>query len=391
MQNLNGEAKNPIVSERLEHTDGATLRIDPGAGSSPVCPGETPPDDVLTLEGLKPHGDEGVRFEVTRKDWLAIARIIAVDNRLDARVVSRMFDPQVGEEFGSEVTEGLEIALFLILEWLDRFRADRIYVSASAVRIRDEHNHLDPGTNFLDLQAGLDDQGIEFDRLYRFRHFLVSSKGFRILRILQPFPKPVSSSETPEDSRARSDQTLQSPGLDFEDDDADFNFDDDEQDSCSCSGGIGVKAVGEDQAPRSNRSTPGRGCLYCGIEGCHACTHREMYAFDLVDAFCSFAAKEAGDLDRAMGLVRSLCDELVLEETEEGWFEWRGDTDPEIATIATCAIRNDTFLLSSLSARLAEPDDPRISVYHEAERGAREQVRASYPNELRPADVTVFG
>jgi hypothetical protein len=116
-----------------------------------------------------------------------------------------------------------------------------------------------------------------------------------------------------------------------------------------------------------------------------------MYALDLVDAFCSFAAKEAGDLDLAMGLVRTLCDELVLEETEEGWFEWRGDTDLGIATIATCAIRDDTYLLSSLSAYLAEPDDPRISVYREAERGALEQVRASYPDELRPADVTVFG
>ncbi len=124
MQNLNGEAKNPIASERLGHTDGATLRIDPGAGSSPVCPAETPLGDVLTLERLEPHADEGVRFEVTRKDWLAIARIIAVDNRVDARVVSRMFDPQVGEEFGSEVTEDLDIALLLILEWLDRIRAE---------------------------------------------------------------------------------------------------------------------------------------------------------------------------------------------------------------------------------------------------------------------------
>ena len=116
-----------------------------------------------------------------------------------------------------------------------------------------------------------------------------------------------------------------------------------------------------------------------------------MYALDLVAAFCSFAAKEAGDLDLAMDLVRTLCDELVLEETEEGWFEWRGDTDLGIATIATCAIRNDTYLLSTLSAYLAEPDDPRISVYREAERGALEQVRAGYPDELRPADVTVFG
>jgi hypothetical protein len=295
-----------------------------------------------------------------------------------------MFDPQVGEEFGSEVTEGLDIALFLILEWLDRFRADRIYLSASAVRIRDEHNHLDPGTNFLDLQTGWDDPGIEFDRLYRFRHFLVFSEGFRILRILQPAPKPVSSSEAPEDSRARADQTLQSPRLDFEDDD-------DEEDSCSCSGDVGSKAVGEDQAPRSNRSTAGRGCHYCGIGGCHACTHEEMYALDLVAAFCSFAAKKAGDLGLAMGLVRALCDELVLGETEEGWVEWRGDADQKIATIATRAIRDDTYLLSSLSAYLAEPDDLRISVYREAERGALEQVRAGYPDELRPADVTVFG
>jgi hypothetical protein len=309
---------------------------------------------------------------------------------VDARVVSRMFDPQVGEEFGSEVTEDLDIGLLLILEWLDRIRAERIYLSASAVRIRDEHNHLDPGTNFLDLQAGWDDPGIEFDRLYRFRHFLVCSKGFRILRILQPVPKPVSSSETPEDSRARSGQILRNPGLDFGDDD-DFNFDDDEEDSCSCSGDVGSKAVGEDQAPRSNRSTPGRGCPYCGIGRCHACTHREMYALDLVDAFCSFAAKESGDLGLAMDLVRTLCDELVLDETEEGWVEWRGDADQKIATIATRAIRDDTYLLSSLSAYLAEPDDLRISVYREAERGALEQVRASYPDELRPADVTVFG
>jgi hypothetical protein len=165
----------------------------------------------------------------------------------------------------------------------------------------------------------------------------------------------------------------------------------DEDDPCSCSGGVGSKTVGEDQAPRSDRSTADRGCSYCGIGGCHACTHEEMYALDLVAAFCSFAAKEAGDLGLAMGLVRALCDELVLEETEEGWVEWRGDADQKIATIATRAIRDDTYLLSSLSAYLAEPDDPRISVYREAERGALEQVRAGYPDELRPADVTVFG
>ncbi len=115
-----------------------------------------------------------------------------------------------------------------------------------------------------------------------------------------------------------------------------------------------------------------------------------MYALDLVGAFCSFAAKEAGDLGFAMGLVRSLCDELVLARTEGGWVEWRGDTDCKIATIATCAIRDDTYLLSSLSVYLAEPDDPRISVYRESERGALERVRARYPDELRPADVTVF-
>ena len=65
-------------------------------------------------------------------------------SHVDVRVVSRMFDPQVGEEFGSAVTEDLDIAFLLILEWLDRIRAERIYLSASALRIRDEHNHLDP-------------------------------------------------------------------------------------------------------------------------------------------------------------------------------------------------------------------------------------------------------
>ena len=55
-----------------------------------------------------------------------------------------MFDPQAGDEFKSEITEDRDIALLLILEWLDRIRADRIYLSASAVRIRDEHDHLDP-------------------------------------------------------------------------------------------------------------------------------------------------------------------------------------------------------------------------------------------------------
>ena len=44
-----------------------------------------------------------------------------------------------------------------------------------------------------------------------------------------------------------------------------------------------------------------------------------------------------------------------------------------------------------LSACLAEPDDLRTSVYREAERRALERVRAGYPDELRPADVTVFG
>jgi len=388
MQNLNGEAKDPIASGRLEHTEGATLRIDPGAGSGPVCPGETPPGDVLTLEGLEPDGEEGVRFEVTRKDWLAIARIVAVSSCVDAEVVARMFGAKSGNEFDSEVSEDLDIPLIRILEWLDRITAKRVYLSASAVRVRDEHDHLDPGTSFVDVQAGWDDPEIELRTLYRFRHFLVSSGGFRIARVVEG---PVSSSETPEDSRARSGQTLRNPGLDFGDDDDDFNFDDDEKDSCSCSGDVGSKAVGEDQAPRSDRSTAGRGCHYCGIGGCHACTHEEMYALDLVAAFCSFAAKKAGDLGLAMGLVRALCDELVLGETEEGWVEWRGDADQKIATIATRAIRDDTYLLSSLSAYLAEPDDPRISVYREAERGALEQVRASYPNELRPADVTVFG
>ena len=119
-------------------------------------------------------------------------------------------------------------------------------------------------------------------------------------------------------------------------------------------------------------------------------TYEEMYALDLVERFCSFATKAAEDLDRAMDLVRSLCDELVVAETREGWVEWRGDTDCETATIATCAIRDDTYLLSSLSAHLAEPDDP-ISVYREAERGALERVRAGYPDELGPADLTVFG
>ena len=94
MQNLDGEAKKPIASERLEHTNRAALRIDPGAGSSPVCHGQAPADDVLALEGLEPNSEEGVRFEVTRKDWLAIARIVAAGDRVQARVVSRMFDPQ---------------------------------------------------------------------------------------------------------------------------------------------------------------------------------------------------------------------------------------------------------------------------------------------------------
>lgn len=391
MQNLNGEAGNPIASERFGHTDGATLRIDPGAGSSPFCPGETPPGDVLTLEGLEPHADEGVRFEVTRMDWLAIARIVAVDNRVDARVVSRMFDPQVGEEFGSEVTEDLDIAFLLILEWLDRIRAERIYLSASAVRIRDEHIHLDPGTNFLDLQPGSDDPGIEFDRLYSFRHFLVSSGGFRILKLV---PKPVASSQTlevAEDSRVSSDEASESPGLDFGDDDDDFDFEDDDEDPGSCPSKKGAKAVGADQAPTSNRRTPAHGCPYCGILGCHACTYEEMYALDLVGAFCSFAAKAEGDLGLAVNLVRTLCDELILEETEEGWVEWHGDTDCKIATVATSAIRDDMYLLSSLSAYLAEPHDPRMSVYREAERRAVERIRAGYPDELRPADVTVFG
>ena len=142
MQNLNGEAKNPIASERLEHTDGATLRIDPGAGSGPVCPGETPPGDVLTLEGLEPHDDEGVRFEVTRNDWLAIARIVAVSSCVDAEVVARMFGAKSGNEFDSEVSEDLDIPLIRILEWLDRITAKRVYLSARAVRVRLGSGHL---------------------------------------------------------------------------------------------------------------------------------------------------------------------------------------------------------------------------------------------------------
>jgi hypothetical protein len=92
-----------------------------------------------------------------------------------------------------------------------------------------------------------------------------------------------------------------------------------------------------------------------------------------------------------LGLVRSLRDEITFADMEEGWVVWRGDPDYRIAAVATCAIRHDTYLLSTLSSCLAEPDDPRVSVYREAKRGALEEVRAGYPDELRPADVTVVG
>jgi len=53
----------------------------------------------------------------------------------------------------------MDCALIRILEWLERFRAHRIYLSASVVRIRDEHNHIDSNTTFLDLQEGNDGAG----------------------------------------------------------------------------------------------------------------------------------------------------------------------------------------------------------------------------------------
>ena len=118
----------------MAHTNGAALRIDPDAGSSPVCPSQTPADDVLALEGLESESEEGIRFEITRKDWLVVARIVAAGDRVDARVLSRMFDPQLSDEFESEVTEDLDVALLVVLEWLDRTRADRIGVGTCGRR-----------------------------------------------------------------------------------------------------------------------------------------------------------------------------------------------------------------------------------------------------------------
>jgi hypothetical protein len=359
----------------------------------PLNDNTTEPDSgqTLTLEGLEPGSESARRFEITRKDWLAVARIVAVSNRADAKVVSRMFDPQPGEKIEGGVAEDLDTAVSPILDWLDRIQADRIFVSASAVRIRDEHNHLDPGTHFVDFQNGWDDPEIEFETLYRFQHFLVCSEGFRIGRVVSKPVPPTETPERPEDFGVCSDRNLESRGLDFGNDDHEFSFEDDEEDSCSCPNDIGEKAVVAEQAPTGNRRTRGYGFADCGIVGCGECTYEETHALDLVDAFCSFGAKEAGDLDRALGLVRSLYDEFTFADMEEGWVVWRGDPDYRIAAVATCAIRHDTYLLSALSAYLAEPDDPRVSVYRAAKRGALEEVRASYPDELRPADVTAVG
>jgi hypothetical protein len=132
------------------------------------------------------------------------------------------------------------------------------------------------------------------------------------------------------------------------------------------------------------------GCKYCGVVGCSACTYHEMYALDLLAGFCGFAAKQTETVEEAIRLVRALCDELVLAESPDGWIEWIGAINPEIATIATHAIRSDGYLAANLGSCFAEPSDLLIAVYQDAEHRAIEELRASYPVELRPADVRVY-
>jgi hypothetical protein len=105
--------------------------------------GVTIEPSVVNLVAIAPEHVAKSHFEVSRKDRLSIARIVAAGDYIDTRDISRMLDPQPGYVFSEEVWEDMDIALIRIIEWLDRLRADRIYLSASVVRIRDEHNYMD--------------------------------------------------------------------------------------------------------------------------------------------------------------------------------------------------------------------------------------------------------
>lgn len=148
---------------------------------------------TLALVAIEPDQDVQDQFDISRKDWLSIARIISAGDYVDATVIARMMDPQPGTEFPRDVCEDMDIALIRTLEWLDRYRADRIYLSASAVRIRDEHNYMDSNTAFLDLQESSGDPGLDSEVLYRWRNFSTFSGGFMIVRVLAVDASPIGT------------------------------------------------------------------------------------------------------------------------------------------------------------------------------------------------------
>jgi len=370
-------------------TDTSPIPANPDAREA-NCQESTAHFCTLTLVAIEPGRDTQAQFEISRRDWLAIARIAAASDYLDARVIGRMMDPQPGYEFSSDICEDMDIPLLRTLEWLERFRADRIYLSASVVRIRDEHDHIDPTTTFLDLQDGRDDSELDWELLHRFRNFTAFGGGFKILQVF-----PIDGSATDPTASTGASGASQNPARRLPipipiDDDEPFEEDDDSDFPWEPS----IGTTGEAELPTESLTgepTPeNSGCEYCGVVGCSACTYNEMYALDLLAGLCGFAAKQAETLEEAIRMVRALCDELVLAEAPDGWIEWIGAIDPEIATIATHAIRSDSYLAASLSSCFAEPSDFLLADYQNAQHRALEELRAGYPVELRPADVRVY-
>jgi hypothetical protein len=134
----------------------------------------------------------------------------------------------------------MDIALIRILEWLDRLRADLIYLSASVVRIRDEHNYMDSNTSFLDLQEWSNDSDLDSEVLYRFRNWAMCSGGFKIVRISSSDASSIDAPVSKGESNGTENAACDIRNQDREDPDDDFNFDDDDfepegdSDTCTC-------------------------------------------------------------------------------------------------------------------------------------------------------------
>lgn len=202
--------------------------------------GVTIEPSVVNLVAIAPEQVAKSHFEISRKDWLSITRIVAAGDYIDARDMCRMLDPQPGYVFSEEIWDDIDIPLIRIIEWLDRLRADRIYLSASVVRIRDEHNYMDSNTTVFNLQEWSNDSELDADVLYRFRNWAMSSGGFKIARGSSPdapsIDTPVSTDESNATEGAACDIRKQHP----EDDEEIFGFDDDDfepegdSDTCTC-------------------------------------------------------------------------------------------------------------------------------------------------------------